>query len=64
MTLGVIDEFKKLNYTTSFIPRGYIGFIQVLDMALNKPLKDLIKQAANDHYDSNIHKWAKGKYTS
>jgi hypothetical protein len=62
MTLGVLDKFKKLNYITSFIPRGYIGYIQVLDIALNKPLKELIKQAASNHYNANLYKWAKGKY--
>ena len=63
MTLGVLDEFKKLNYITSFIPRSYIGYIQMLDVALNKPLKDFVAQASNDHYDSNICEWVKGKYS-
>ena len=54
MTPAVTDEFKKLNCTTSYIPGGCTGFIQVLDMALNKPLNDLVKQALTDHYDRNI----------
>jgi hypothetical protein len=34
-------EFKKLNCTTSHIPGGFTGFVQVLDVSLNKPLKQL-----------------------
>jgi len=31
--------------------------VQVLDVSLNKPLKDLIKQEQDDHYDRNIEEW-------
>jgi hypothetical protein len=36
----VLAEFKRMNCTCSFIPGGTTGFIQVCDVAINKPLKD------------------------
>lgn len=63
MTKSVLDEFKKLNCTTSFIPGGCTGFIQVLDIALNQPLKELVKQAANDHYDANVELYETHKFS-
>jgi len=46
MTKSLRDEFKKLNYTISYILSGYTGFVQVLDIGLNKELKALIAQKA------------------
>jgi hypothetical protein len=51
MTKNLRDEFKKLNCTTLYIPGGCTGFVQVLDVSLNKPLKALVAQAASDHAD-------------
>jgi hypothetical protein len=42
ITTSIQAEFKKLNYTYSYIPGGCTGFIQVLDITLNKFLKILI----------------------
>jgi hypothetical protein len=44
MTNSLRDEFKKLNCTTSYIPGGCTGFVQVLDVSLNKVLKALVAQ--------------------
>lgn len=55
--------FKKLYCTTSFIPSGYTGFVQVLDVIINKPLKDRIKELSEIHYDNNMDKWQHGKYS-
>jgi hypothetical protein len=63
MTKLVLDEFKKLNCTTSFIPGGCTGFIQVLNIALNQPLKELVKQAADDHYNANIELYKTHKFS-
>ena len=49
MTKSLRDEFKKLNYTISYILSGYTGFVQVLDIGLNKELKALIAQKASNY---------------
>jgi hypothetical protein len=63
MTKSVFNEFKKLNYTTSFILGGCIGFIQVLNITLNQPLKELVKQAADDHYNANVELYKTHKFS-
>ena len=62
-TSEVMASFKALKTTVSLIPGGCTGFVQVLDVALNQPMKMLIKQEANDHYDAHIQQWTDGKYT-
>jgi hypothetical protein len=47
ITAAVRVEFKKLNTICFYIPGGCIGFIQVLDIALNKILKTLVAQVAS-----------------
>jgi hypothetical protein len=54
MTALVISAFQKQKTTISMILGGYTGFVQVLDVALNQPLKKLIKEEADEHYDTNI----------
>jgi hypothetical protein len=49
MTDQLCREFKKLNCTMSYIPGGCTGFVQPLDVSLNKPLKALVTQAAADY---------------
>ncbi len=39
------------------------GYLQVCDTAINKVLKDQIRELADIHYDHNESKWIKGKYT-
>jgi hypothetical protein len=63
MTKGLMAEFKKLNYTTSYIPGGCTSFVQVLDVSLNKPLKQLVAQAAEDHADKYASWYQEGKFT-
>ena len=62
-TNEVKQVFKELNCTTSFIPSGCTSFIQVLDVAINKPLKNCIKELSEIHYDNHIDKWENGKYS-
>jgi hypothetical protein len=59
----VLTAFKQINCTCSFIPGGTTGFIQVCDVAINKPLKERIAEQAELHYDQNEAKWIEGKYT-
>jgi hypothetical protein len=63
MTQQLRDEFKKLNCTTSYIPGGCTGFVQPLNVSLNKPLKALVAQAAADHADKFYNRYAVGGFT-
>src|SRR5271165_2347118 len=60
---NVIGAFKNINCTCSFIPGGTTGYIQVCDVAINKPLKDRIAEQAELHYDQHKQKWIEGKYS-
>jgi hypothetical protein len=62
MTQELRDEFKKLNCTTSYIPRGCIGFVQVLNVSLNKPLKALVAQATTNHADKYHERYTVGDF--
>jgi hypothetical protein len=46
-TKEVINSFKALNCTASFIPSGTTGFIQVCDIVINRSLKARIKELAD-----------------
>jgi hypothetical protein len=59
----VLAEFKRINCTCSFIPGGTTGFIQVCDVAINKPLKDRIAELAEIHYDTYEEQWIENKYS-
>jgi hypothetical protein len=52
----VIAAFKQINCTCSFIPSGTTGYIQVCDIAINKPLKDRIAKQAELHYNQHEEK--------
>ena len=52
-----------INCTASFIPGGCTGYLQVLDIALNKPLKDLVRDQAELHYDQNFEQWKNNSYS-
>jgi hypothetical protein len=54
ITKSVTAEFKKLNCITLYIPGRYTSFVQVLDISLNKTLKALVVQAAEDYTDKYI----------
>jgi len=59
----VLAEFKRINCTCSFILGGTTGFIQVCDVAINKPLKDRIAELAEIHYDAHEEQWIENKYS-
>ena len=62
MTKPLREEFKKLNYTTSYILDSYTGFVQVLDVALNKELKKLVAQQASNHADKYHDRYERGDF--
>ena len=62
-TKEVITSFKALKCTTSFIPGGTTGFIQVCDTAINKSLKARIEELADQYIDKNEREWVEGKYS-
>jgi hypothetical protein len=64
MTSGVRAEFKKLNCTCSYIPGDCTGFIQALDVTLNKLLKTLVEQAASNHTDKYWEKYEAGGFSA
>ena len=62
-TKEVIHSFKALKCTTSFIPSGTTGFVQVYDTVVNRPLKAWIKELAHQHIDEQERDWVEGKYS-
>jgi hypothetical protein len=62
-TTEVTDALKSINCTTSFIPGGTTGFIQVCDTAINKALKDRIEELADIYIDQNEERRVEGKFT-
>jgi hypothetical protein len=52
-TKEVINGFKALKCTTSFIPGGTTGFIQVCDTVINRSLKARIEELADQYIDEN-----------
>ena len=55
--------FRNLNIITSFILLGCTGYIQALNVAINKLLKDKIGELANIFYNKNFTKWEKKSYS-
>jgi hypothetical protein len=62
-TKEVIDCFKALKCTTSFIPGGTTGFIQVCDTVVNRSLKARIEELADQYIDEHERDWVEGKYS-
>jgi hypothetical protein len=52
-----------LNCTTSCILKGCTGFVQPLNVSLNKPLKALVAQAAADYANKFYNQYAVGGFT-
>ena len=52
-TKEVINSFKALKCTTSFIPSGTTGFVQVYDTVVNRSLKARIEELAEQYIDEN-----------
>jgi hypothetical protein len=52
-TNEVIAGFKALKRTTSFIPGGTTGFVQVCDTVVNRSLPAPIEELADQYIDEN-----------
>jgi hypothetical protein len=63
LTPAVRSYVKRNRTTLSVIPGGCTGYIQPLDVSLNKPLKALIKEEHDDHFDQHIDEWQAGKFS-
>ena len=46
-------KFAKLNTTVSIIPGGCTGYVQVLDVSINKLVKKFIEEEEQIYYDNN-----------
>jgi hypothetical protein len=57
------DELTKLNVTTSIILGGCTGYVQVLDVLVNKLVKLYIKEAEEQWINQNMEKWKAGKFS-
>ena len=62
-TREVIDCFKAIRCTTSFIPGGTSGFVQVCDTVVNRSLKARIEELADQYIDEHEREWIEGKYS-
>lgn len=52
-TERVSQALEDINCTGSVIPGSCTGYIQVLEVALKQPFKQLIKKAADLHYEQH-----------
>ena len=62
-TNDVLDCFKSIRCTTSFIPGGTTGFIQVCDTTITKSLKSRIEELADQYIYEHQVEWVEGKYS-
>jgi hypothetical protein len=53
---------KEQKTAMSIIPGGCTRHIQPLDVSLNKPLKRLIQDEFDDHYNQYIEDWQMEKF--
>src|SRR5712671_4536918 len=62
-TSTVINAFKSIRCTISFIPSDTTGFIQACDTVVNRSLKARIEELADQYIDEHEVEWVEGKYT-
>jgi hypothetical protein len=56
------NQFTKLNVTTSINPGGCTGYVQVLDITVNKIIKQYIEEFEDQWVDDHFDEWKAGKY--
>ena len=56
------DAFKKLNVTLSIIPGGCTGYVQVLDVLINKLIKAYIEEYEDIWIEEHFDEWEAGKW--
>ena len=57
------DAFVKLNVTLSLIPGGCTGYVQVLDVLVNKLIKQYIEEYEDLWVEQNFDLWESGKWS-
>jgi hypothetical protein len=57
-----VAELKKLNVTVSMIPGGGTGYVQVVDLLVNRLFKDILCEQEEAHYDLHEAEWRAGKF--
>jgi hypothetical protein len=62
LTPAVSCALKAQKVTISVVPGGCTGMVQVLDVSLNKPLKDLIQEEQDNYYNTYIDEWQQEKF--
>jgi hypothetical protein len=62
LTPAVRAELKKQRTTMSAIPGGCTGFVQPLDVSINKPLKVLIKEEQDNYWDQHLSEYETEKF--
>jgi hypothetical protein len=55
--------FRELNIIISFILSECIDYVQVLNVAINKSLKNRISELADISYEKDLNKWKNEEYT-
>lgn len=55
--------FRELNILISFVSSGCMGYVQMLNIALKKILKNWINELADIHYKENPERWKKNSYS-
>lgn len=61
---GPVYRMSRSQATTSFIPGRCTSYLQPLDVALNQPLKALVKLAADRHYAEHTKDCEKGRWST
>jgi hypothetical protein len=59
---NLVNELKKLNTTIFVIPSSCTSYIQLLNVLINKIVKNIIKQCEKDYYNANPKEYANYKY--
>jgi hypothetical protein len=63
LTPTIRSHIRKNRIALSIVLGGYTRYVQVLDVSLNKPLKELIKEEHDDYYDQHIDDWEWGVFS-